>query len=324
LTEQHTLFEPLEKVEPEIFSKSLREWLTNSFLKYGLRPKSALSESLVPFLAANTIPLLLIEEVNRIHESTIFSEEKKQNLLLRAFLRRLPDDMRKPILSDFFPQLNASDVNEALQSARTLRKGYLSGVFNPIHSGHPIKEAIESAVLDELIVIPTPATSHNEVPIEWKHRLEMAKLATKAIPGVKVIGEEYEALLQQGTGKAIEKLQQESKDTHWTHVMGSDSFPRSIEKGFLEVSSSNEILVMERQGVEAPAMPKNQRIPIRLLQLPGKETQIERSSTFIRKHLAQGKPITELKGIVTPEVAEYINSNQLYLDWTTAAGRTGN
>lgn len=198
---------------------------------------------------------------------------------------------------------------------RAPRIGYLTGVFNPAHLGHMelVREAMRQAELDAFIVMPTPATTHNEKPVDWELRLEMARLAFASIPGVAVIGSDWRADFEEGgTGQAIRRVKGSARDARWVHVMGADSYERFVARGLLEpaVREGEEIVVVSRAGSPEPAIPERLRAAVRLLRLEDRgPSGPARSSTLVRRRRAQGLPIGDL---VAPEVEEYIRAHDLY------------
>lgn len=62
------------------------------------------------------------------------------------------------------------------------------------------------SALDKIFIIPTPATHHNEEPIAWELRMEMASLAIQNLDNVEMIPWSYEHLLKNGTGHAVAHL----------------------------------------------------------------------------------------------------------------------
>lgn len=195
------------------------------------------------------------------------------------------------------------------------RIGYFSGVFNPPHLGHVdvVRAAVAHMSLDEIVILPTMATSHNEVPAPWEHRLAMARLAFSSVPQARVIGPEYaEAFEAGGTGEAVRKLKSSRPPAQWVHVMGADSWDRFAAKGYMDeaLKEGEEILIISRPGTPEPVIPGGLRACVRLLTVDeaGISGQ-ERSSTLVRRRRTQGLPVS---GLVSPEVEEYMIRNGLY------------
>lgn len=193
------------------------------------------------------------------------------------------------------------------------RVGIFTGVFNPMHLGHieVIKNALKAAQLDLIYVIPTPATTHNEKPIEWQHRLEIAKLSTKNIPQVRVIDPSYLESLNISTGAAMEKLKADLGDKTYVQVMGLDSFERYNKAGRYDKDSKNEIIVMSRGDGKLPLAEAEMGSNIIYFdkQKTANFAEENRSSTQIRDRLAKGESIISL---VSKEVENYIHKNRLY------------
>lgn len=205
---------------------------------------------------------------------------------------------------------------QVLNDKMTGRKriGIFTGVFNPIHSGHieVIQNAIKAGQLDVIYIVPTPATTHNEKPIEWKHRLEMARMATEGISEVRVIDPSYLTALNINTGEAIRKLQADlGTGNSFVQVMGLDSFERYHHAGRYDKTAKNEILVMARGGGALP-LPETE-IGSNLIYFDKQKTENfkeeNRSSTQIRNILETGGSI---KKLVSEKVEQYIHKNSLY------------
>ncbi|NGX53619.1 MAG: putative nicotinate-nucleotide adenylyltransferase [Chlamydiae bacterium] len=200
----------------------------------------------------------------------------------------------------------------ALKKSQSEQKlGFITGVFNPIHRGHleSILKAKEEFQLDRVMIVPTPATHHNEKPIEWEKRLEMIQLATKDLEGVDVIPYSYKPQLQESTGSALDKLFKENPNAHWFQLMGSDSFIRFQEQGRLESildNENNSIVVFQRPGYEVDPLNLPRLHFLTAESVVGDE---ERGSSVVRQNIQKAQSITHL---VTPEIEQYILDHHLY------------
>lgn len=243
-------------------------------------------------------------KLKRILKSKTLKSEDKQKLLLKLYLRHLLEKERHALLK-------AVDMpEEVLATLEQKEIGLMTGVFNPMHLGHieAIQHAVEEMALDQLILIPTPATSHNEKPIEWEKRLEMAKLAVGGLSEVKVISSDYETTFQEGTGKVLERLLQEKPNANWVHVMGSDSFKRFHQSQQASLGSQYQVLVIQRSGEAVAPITK----PYVYYFQSSENSQLgqeERASSVIRKYRQEGDSISHL---VQGPVADYIEKENLY------------
>lgn len=217
-----------------------------------------------------------------------------------------------------YPLAKLSEQVELTKKLSAPRVGYFTGVLNPFHTGHQqlLVTAIESLGLDQIYVIPTVKTKHNETPIGWHDRQEMIRLGTQEIPKVKTLSSDYYSLLQQGTGPTLQRLFGTlAPGTQLVHVMGADSFERFLEAGYLEkhAREGHEVAVIARAGYAMPALKPEQSRQISFLQTNSMVVYSEqaRSSTLIRQTLAKGESIG---GMVPPLVEKYILSRGLYVD----------
>ena len=266
-----------------------------------------------------------------------------------------PEELRHASYFDvnrhFHCQEKGIPLERVLKKLKPEKIGLMTGVFNPIHLGH--LEALECAKtelgLDKIFIIPTPATHHNEQPIAWEQRMEMASLALHnqensaptlpqsrsfrgglgklsnhsscldgeephALQGgvLQVIPWSYEHLLKNGTGLAIDDLMASYPNATFWHIMGSDSFERFAQKGLLEkLPPRYRIAVVERSG-----FPVTTTHPAVTLLTPSTHDTQERASSVIRRYLQEGKSISNL---VPPAVEQYIFDHALYAEATEAA-----
>lgn len=210
----------------------------------------------------------------------------------------------------FIPNNDENKIEKFMQNLKVKKLGFMTGVFNPIHLGHldSLNTAKEAASLDKVIIIPTPATNHNETPIQWEERQKMVQLAIESSEGFEAIPNYYKKWLDKGTGVALEHLKSEYPNAKFFHIMGSDSFDRFREKKFLdELDDKNSIIVIQRKGHEILVSENNPHITI--LDIENNIGTEERASSTIRDHLKEGKPISHL---VPQSVEIYIRDKDPY------------
>ncbi|MFO0727464.1 MAG: hypothetical protein U1E65_27045 [Myxococcota bacterium] len=279
------------------------------------------SPAILELVKSTAAPVDFLTEVERITASPTLHASEKRDLLVRAVLRRVQSEERGAVLDAWMPKLNAAKRAQHLEDAATARVGVFTGVINPLHLGHRdmLSAAVEATVLDQIEVVPTPKTQHNETPIDWAERLEMARVGLACLPEAKVVttalGPAFES---GGTAKALEVLDTEAKDRFgkvaWTHVMGADSFERFRDKGYLAGAKAEgkRLFVAERPGYDTPEIPLEYKDMVATLatatQTFGEQA---RASSVIRKLLAKGEAID---GLVGRSVQQYIAEKGLYAE----------
>lgn len=266
----------------------------------------------------------LHREVDQILKSVVLDWQNQRELLLRSVLRRHPESQRRALLRGIDPRYRGGAKEQAiLSSASGLRQGFFTGVFNPFHPGHNgvVEFAVAQNVLDKIVVIPTPATTHNELPEDWSHRKVMAEFGTEKIPEAEVIGKDYLESLSKNTGEGIRKLMIDRGQGHtWFQIMGADSFERFVERGFVydlgKKGRAHHVFVVYRPGYPVPEIPSLVKSRVSLFNpiqdLPNYPEEA-RSSSQIRKRLLAGQSIS---GLVTKKIEQYILKHKLYTSET--------
>lgn len=305
--------------DPELVRQQIERALNEVYGAWtaGLPPGLPLLE----LVQSGAAPVDFLTEVERITASPTLHASERRDLLVRAVLRRVPSEQREQVLRGWFKPLSPAKRAQHLEDAGTARVGVFTGVINPLHLGHRdmLSGAVEASVLDQIDVVPTPKTQHNETPIDWAERLEMARVGLACLPEAKVVttalGPAFEA---GGTAKALEVLAQEAQakfgKVSWMHVMGADSFERFRDKGYLEAAKKEgkHLFVAERPGYPEPEIPPEYREIVATLATPTQTYgEKARASSLIRKLLAKGEPID---GLVGRSVQQYIAQRGLYAE----------
>ena len=109
------------------------------------------------------------------------------------------------------------------------RIGIYGGTFNPPHLGHvqAAKQAIEALGLDRLLMIPDRVAPHKQLPegsATPEQRLEMLRLAVSDCAHIQVSDLELHREGPSYTWQTVEQLRQQSPDSEWVLVMGTDMF----------------------------------------------------------------------------------------------------
>jgi len=211
--------------------------------------------------------------------------------------------------------------------------GIFGGTFDPIHFGHLrlAQESVDAFNLDSVLFIPTGIPPHKQLPqANARHRLEMAKLATKN--NSKFIVDEREIRGNEicYSFDTLTKLRREfGAERPLYFLMGTDAF-RELSSWYRwnELFSLAHIIVSNRPGCSTedsePSLPKtlNAEIQDRITldvsvianHAQGKiffqaTTLLDISASHIRKCIRAGKNIRYL---LPGAVLDYIQLNQLY------------
>ncbi len=206
------------------------------------------------------------------------------------------------------------------------RIGLFGGTFNPIHLGHlrGAEEVREQGGLDEVIFIPAALPPHKNTShiVDGRHRLEMARLATKSNPHFSVSAVELE---RPGKSFSIDTLRyfRETYEDDLHFIVGQDAF-LEIEtwKDYQSLFSLSHFIVMTGVGLGGDQLPRALVQDFRYA--PEARYWIHRSdntlrfqeihfldisSTRIRALLERGR---SAKYLVEAEVEAYIERNGLY------------
>lgn len=214
-----------------------------------------------------------------------------------------------------------------------MRLGIFGGTFNPVHIGHlrTAEETREAVGLDRVVFIPSgnPPLKRRGLA-EAAHRYEMVALATASNPCFLVSDIELHRTEKSYTVTTLHLLREQYRDDELLFILGVDAFldiphwrqPESlmattdfavvVRPGFsLSLLASSPYIARE-SAESAPALASGRRI------IPVNVTQLDISSTEIRRRIREGKSI---KYLVPEAVENYIYDNGLYLDRT--AGSAG-
>ena len=186
-----------------------------------------------------------------------------------------------------------------------------SGTFNPIHKAH-IKMAeyvLENFGFDKIIFIPAYKPPHKDYAPEMsQHRYNMVKLAIQYNPHFEISDIEYK-----NEGKsysyltALELNKQYKIDGKINFIIGTDAF-KKIESWY-ETDKFKKLVdfivyIRENEEVDLTHL-KNKGYNYKIAKMPF----LDISSTELRNRISNGLPI---KDLVTEEVEDYINKNELY------------
>ena len=187
-----------------------------------------------------------------------------------------------------------------------MRTGILGGTFDPIHIAHlhAGEIALHQAQLDEMLFMPAgePWQKADRAVTPAKHRLEMARVATKGIEAFDVDDREIE---RDGPTYTIDTLLSFPDDRELFLVMGADAalgLPTWHRAD--EVLERSGVLVVPRAGVDSTAVldvvPQAVFLDMAVLEVSGTE---------LRAMAHRGEPF---RFLVTEPVHEYIVEQALY------------
>lgn len=189
------------------------------------------------------------------------------------------------------------------------RIGIFGGSFNPVHTGHAIiaGHIMRQGVLDQLWLMVSPQNplkQSHEMAAE-AHRLRMAELVSRRLPGVETSAFECALPRPSYTIDTLRALQQKFPDDEFWLVIGADNWAvwdrwRTHD----EIVRDFHVLIYPRLGSEV-VIPDELSHRVRLVDAP----VIELSSTTIRALLAADEPVTFM---VPADVEQYIIANHLY------------
>lgn len=192
-----------------------------------------------------------------------------------------------------------------------MRIGIYGGSFNPIHRGHTELAAsiVRQGLVDELWLLVSPLNPLKQNVTsdiaEYEHRLNMARLATEHIEGVKVSDFERHLPLPSYTVTTLGELRKAYPEHEFVLVIGADNwerFPRWYHAQ--EIIDTYSILIYRRPGCELDekALPSS----VQVVDTPLYDV----SSTQIRESVKKGRMMRKW---LDARVARYIKAHQLYL-----------
>lgn len=212
-----------------------------------------------------------------------------------------------------------------------MKTGILGGTFNPIHLAHLLiaEEVLQACELDKVLFVPAAEPPHKDVAgqVSFAHRLAMVEEAIRDYPKFQASDLETRRSGKSFSVDTLEILHKEDPHGERFFIIGRDSY-RDIGtwKEFTRIFGLCHLVVMTRPGVQLgdPLGPLpiaaradfcydiktgffRHRSGNRLIFL--KETDLDISSTGIRRMVGSGQPIRHL---VAPAVADYIEEHGLY------------
>ena len=175
--------------------------------------------------------------------------------------------------------------------------GVFFGSFDPPHIGHVniVTAALNSSIVDKVIVIPAYKSVWKNTETKWEYRLTMAKETFDNIPGVVVDGIEYRIANGEPlpTYKTIEALKEIYGE--FIIVTSAETYKEIPRWQYGEdILKDNKFLVVDVAHFNSEDIPHDE---VKVIYAP----DITICSTAIRKWVDDGK-------IILPFVTDEVNS----------------
>jgi len=197
-----------------------------------------------------------------------------------------------------------------------MKIGILGGTLDPVHNGHIeiALAAMKELGLDRVALMPSGDPPHKTRATDKQDRLQMARIATEAHPGLYASDRE---ICRSGTTYTVDTLSAltvERPEVEWTYILGADALNKlDTWKEFPRIARLCSFAAVSRPGCDedlarlrARAIGSCYQTRVDLLPVSGPPL----SSTSVRKRVAEGLPIDDS---VPAAVADYIRQNGLYL-----------
>ncbi len=196
-----------------------------------------------------------------------------------------------------------------------MRTGVFGGTFDPVHAGHlaAIEAARQELGLDEVLVVPagSPRLKASRPGASGMHRLEMARQAALALPGVAVSDLE---MRRPGPTYTVDTLEALAPGRELFLLLGTDALRQiGLWRAPGRVVQLARVAVLERPGQPDDALSALEAVDA---EARGVATVVggplvEISSTEVRRRLRRGRSVT---GLVPVAVERYIANHGLYHD----------
>ena len=191
--------------------------------------------------------------------------------------------------------------------------GIFCGSFNPIHNGHvALADYIaRNSDLDEVWLVVSPLNPLKRTIADTlapnEQRLDMVRLALRSCERLFASDIEFSLPLPNYTINTLNALKSKYPETDFSLIIGADNLALFERWKDSDVIMSNfDMLVYPRPGVDLDSL--MQKYPkVRVLE---NAPLHDVSSTEIRRRISSGE---SLRGLVNPEVEEYIKDKKLYL-----------
>jgi nicotinate-nucleotide adenylyltransferase len=210
--------------------------------------------------------------------------------------------------------------------------GVLGGTFDPVHNGHIAAAAAaqQNLNLDSIVLVPSHIPPHRQDPVgaSAAQRYEMARLAAAGQTGWSASRIEIDRQGPSYTFDTLAELGRGTASTQIFFILGADAFAEIASwSRYPDVLDLANFVVVSRPGITLHSLRArvpsafDRRPPCPPSGLRGLDSEKPRvilveartpdiSSTDIRHRVRAGE---SLRGLVPDPVADYIQTNRLYL-----------
>jgi nicotinate-nucleotide adenylyltransferase len=190
---------------------------------------------------------------------------------------------------------------------RRPRIGVMGGTFDPIHHGHLVaaSEVAQSHELDEVVFVPTGATTYKSQVTPAEHRYLMTVIATASNPRFTVSRVDIERQKPTFTIDTLRDIRRERPDADLYFITGADAIAQILSwKDVAELWELAHFVAVSRPGhvLSVSGLPEQD---VSLLEVPA----LAISSTDCRDRVRRGFPVWYL---VPDGVVQYISKHHLY------------
>lgn len=190
-----------------------------------------------------------------------------------------------------------------------IKTGLFFGSFNPVHVGHTIvaMHALETG-LDEVWMVVSPHNPFKDKKemVDKELRLNMVYKACFDLKNIVHSDVEFGLPEPSYTYDTLKFLSESNKDRDFSVIIGTDVALQIHKwKNAKQLLAEYDFLVFPRSGYHMNANDWKKFSMAKLLESPS----LEMSSTYIRKRVSEGKPVTHM---VCKSVEDIIRIKELY------------
>lgn len=189
------------------------------------------------------------------------------------------------------------------------RIGIYGGTFDPVHAAHVsvVKSFLNSGEADEIWIMPALQSPFKPdgTSTHYHHRVKMAELAFRGIPGIRICETEKNLPKPSYTLQTLEALEAEFPGHIFLICIGGDNLS-SFSKWYRyrEILQKAKLLVAARPGFQ----PENADTEVLNRVIFADHEPVECSSSALRESLSRGEHPDEIH----PDVMAYIREHRLY------------
>ena len=200
-----------------------------------------------------------------------------------------------------------NSTNHTNQIKANQKVGLYFGSYNPIHIGHLAiaNYLVEYTDIDQLWFVVTPQNPHKRKLnlLDDYQRLEMVHRAVEGDDRLRASNIEFNLLKPSYTANTLAYLKDRHPDFDFVIFMGSDNLENFHKwKNYDTIIENYGVLVYPRPGFDRTKFQQHPNIKI-----AEGAPQMEISSSFIRKAIADGKDVRHFLPLKTFEYLEEMN-----------------